>query len=70
MKNTYEQMVQDKTLELERLMAIYNQVSDYTKQLSGLTMNQLRDSIEEVSEFIDMHNMSHSDYPDEYCEWV
>lgn len=66
MNTSYEQMVQDNTLELERLIVIYNQVNDYVKQLSNMSLTQLQDSLEQA------HNLDAMFNPDsnEYCDWV
>lgn len=66
MNRTYEQVVQDNTLELERLIAIYNQVNDYVKQLSNMSLTQLQDSLEQA------HNLDAMFTPDpnEYGDWV
>lgn len=64
MNTTYEQMVQDNTLELERLIAIYNQANDYVKQLSGMSLTQLQDSLEHAHNLDAMFNPD----PNEYCE--
>ena len=57
MNKTREQIVKDNLLELERLRAIYIKVSDYAKQLSGMSILDLESLIEEADRFDNAFNM-------------
>ena len=45
MKKTMEQTIQDNLIKIEKLSAIYKQVDDYAKEISGMSINELNDSI-------------------------
>ena len=40
-----EQTIQDNLIKIEKLSAIYKQVDDYAKEISGMSINELNDSI-------------------------
>ena len=42
-----EQTIQDNLIKIEKLSAIYKQVDDYAKEISGMSINELNDSIYE-----------------------
>ena len=42
-----EQTIQDNLIEIKKLSAIYKQVDDYAKEISGMSINELNDSIYE-----------------------
>ena len=45
MKKTMEQTIQDNLIKIEKLSAIYKQVDDYAKEISGMSIKELNDSI-------------------------
>ena len=42
-----EQTIQDNLIKIEKLSAIYKQVDDYAKEISGMSINELNASIYE-----------------------
>ena len=40
-----EQTIQDNLIKIEELSAIYKQVDDYAKEISGMSIRELNDSI-------------------------
>ena len=40
-----EQTIQDNLIKIEKLSAIYKQVDDYAKEISGMSINELNDLI-------------------------
>ena len=40
-----EQTIQDNLIKIEKLSAIYKQVDNYAKEISGMSINELNDSI-------------------------
>lgn len=57
MNKTREQIVKDNLLELERLRAIYVEIDEYAKQLSGMSIFELQSLIEEADRFDNAFNM-------------
>ena len=51
MKQTIQQAVQANKLELERLLAIYTEISEYANQKYRMTTFELDNAIEEADEF-------------------
>lgn len=47
MEKTMEQTIQDNLIEIKKLSAIYKQVDDYAKEISGMSIRELNDSIYE-----------------------
>ena len=47
MEKTMEQTIQDNLIKIEKLSAIYKQVDDYAKEISGMSINELNASIYE-----------------------
>lgn len=45
-----EQTIQDNLIEIKKLSAIYKQVDDYAKEISGMSIRELNDSIYEHME--------------------
>ena len=45
MKKTIEQTIQDNLAKIEKLSAIYKQVDSYAKEISGMSIKELSDSI-------------------------
>lgn len=45
MKKTIEQTIQDNLTKIEKLSAIYKQVDNYAKEISGMSIKELSDSI-------------------------
>ena len=40
-----EQTIKDNLLQIEKLSAIYEQVDNYAKEISGMSIKELRDSL-------------------------
>ena len=45
MNKTMEQTIKDNLLQIEKLSAIYEQVDNYAKEISGMSIKELNDLI-------------------------
>ena len=56
MTQTFEQAIEANRLELERLKAIYTEISEYAKQKHGMSLFELETFIEQADRLDNMFN--------------